>query len=364
MHAVDSDTHFFEPLSLWRDYIEPAFREGVPRLVEHRGRLLLNVDETCYPASPVHAGLASLYLPDGGPTDAIREIQRTSVDPSSRLARMDRVGTFAEVIYPTLAMMGASEIRDPALAQAHARAYNRFAATHSAANPQRLRCAMIAPLNHPKQAAAEIEFARTQLGLGVLMATFSAPGDFALSSSDLDVVWATAQDFDVTVTFQDSSLAAGPTTSGLQRAHTWRILYLAAHVVEAQLGLADLILGGVLERFPRLRVGMHETHLTWIPSWLQLLDERFAAKRPGSVTPSESYRRQCFASAFPDEPGVRGFIESLGTANLVFSSDWPHRDLVPGTDPDWVGTVLRRDDLSPDEAIAALETNANQWFCI
>lgn len=362
MQAVDSDTHFFEPPGLWHHYLDAAHRSQAPVLVERGERLLLEVDGVAYPAAASHAGLGSLYRPDGEPTDAVAEAQRISTNPTERLARMDRVGTHAEVIYPTIGMMGANAIRDPGLAAAHARAYNRFAADIAAGDPDRLQCAMIAPLNHPQQAAAEVRHARGELGLTVLMAGFSAPGGHALSSPEMDVVWGTAQDLDVTVTFQDSSLSAGPTTSGIARAGTWRMLYLAAHVVEAQLGLADLILGGVLARFPRLRVGMQETHLTWVPSWLRLLDERFGARRPLTMLPSEHFRSQCFTSAFPDEPGVREYVDAVGAANLVFGSDWPHRDLVPGSDPEWVAEVQRRDDLDPAEAEAALVDNPRQWF--
>ncbi|HRD99764.1 MAG TPA: amidohydrolase family protein, partial [Ilumatobacteraceae bacterium] len=237
-----------------------------------------------------------------------------------------------------------------------------YAAAFASADPRRLRCAMIAPLNHPVQAAAEIAFAHDQLGMTVLLASFTAPGARSLSSPDLDVVWAAAHERAITVTFQDSSLSAVPTTSGIARAKTWRMLYLATHIVEAQLGLADLILGGVPDRFPALRFGMQETHLTWLPSWLQLLDERFGHRRQPSVRPSDAFRRQFFASGFPDEPGVRRFIDEVGGRNLVFASDWPHRELMPGTDPNWTAEVLRRNDLSAAEAVAALETNPNHWF--
>ena len=361
MRTIDSDTHFFETVSLWSEYIEPQFRDRVPRLVERGRRLLLDVDGVVYPTSPTHSGLASLYHPDGRPTDAVSANQRLSIDGPARLARMDRIGTFVEVIYPTLGMMGHSAIGDPRLAAAHARAYNRFAADFCSADPQRLRAAMIAPLNHPSTAAEEITFAHS-LGLGVLLASFTAPGDRSSSDPALDIVWETCADLGITVTFQDSSLAAGPGTTGIGRATTWRLLYLSAHVIEAQLGIADVILGGVVERFPRLRIGMQETHLTWIPSWLKLLDERFGKRQPLTMLPSEYFRRQCFACAFPDEPGVDDYVDAVGVGNLVFASDWPHRGLMPGADEDWAVEVMRRRDLTADEAVAGLWANPQRWL--
>ena len=364
MRPVDSDTHFLEPVDLWDTYADPAWRHAAPRFVPDGERLLLCVDDTTYPASAAHAGFGSLYRPDGVVRDDVWELHAASIDASSRLARMDRTSTAAEIVYPTAAMAGMHAIGDAEHAAAHARAYNRFAADVTSPAPDRLRAAMIVPLNHPHEAARELVHAREQLGLSVLLASFVAPGPFVLSSPELDRVWATAADLDVTVTFQDSSLTAGAATSGVARAATWRMLYLSAHVVEAQLGVADLVLGGVLDRHPTLRIGMQETHVRWLPSWLALLDDRFPPRRADGVPPSEAFRRQCFVAAFPDEPGVRELVDAIGADNLVFSSDWPHRELAPGNDPDWVRVVEARAELTHDEIGCALDANPRRWFGI
>ena len=362
MRSVDCDTHFFEPIDLWREHSDPAWRDSAPRLVVDGDRLLLCVDEVAYPASSAHAGLGSIYRADGTVTDSAWDLHVASIDPVQRLGRMDRTGTDVEIVYPTVAMMGMHSIRDPLHAASHARAYNRFAASVTAESPDRLRAAMIVPLNHPTRAVAELVHAREQLGLGVLLVSFTAPAPYTLSSPELDIVWAAARDLDVTVTFQDSSIAAGERTTGLARATTWRMLYLASHVVEAQLGLADLLLGGTIGRVAGLRIGIQETHVRWLPSWLTLLDERFGRRRGATPLPSESFRDHCFVAAFPDEPGVREFVDAVGPDNLVFSSDWPHRELVAGTDPQWVAAVSGRTDLRREEIDRALDANARRWF--
>jgi hypothetical protein len=50
------------------------------------------------------------------------------------------------------------------------------------------------------------------------------------------------------------------------------MLSLCGRVVEAELALMDIILGGVLHRFPKLRVGFAEAFVAWLPSWLALMD--------------------------------------------------------------------------------------------
>jgi aminocarboxymuconate-semialdehyde decarboxylase len=265
----------------------------------------------------------------------------------------------AEIVYPTLAMMGHSAVRDPDLAAAHARAYNRFASER--AHP-RVLPALICPLNHPQQAIDEMEHAAAELGLGVLLMTAVPPPGLAWSSRALDGLWSAVADLDLTVTIQDSSLSAGAGSTGMRGEHSWRLLYLGAHVVDAQLALADLLVGGVLARHPTLRIGLQETHVSWLPGWLRLLDERFAPRRGDDVLPSERFIANCFVSAFPDEPGVQELVSSGGGGNLVFASDWPHRALDPSADPDWVRVVQARTDLDRATTGVALATNPRRWF--
>ena len=44
------------------------------------------------------------------------------------------------------------------------------------------------------------------------------------------------------------------------------------------------------------------------------------------MAPSEYFKRQCFASAEPDEEPVKYVVDYLGNDRLVFSTDFPHGD--------------------------------------
>ena len=355
--AVDCDSHFLEPPGLWREHLDPAFRADAPELVDSGGRLLLAVDGAAYPRNPVHAGLASLYRPDGTPTDAAAPFAHASTSPEARLSRLDGSGTAREIVYPTLGMVGASSIRDPALAAAHAVAYNRFAADRAVAG--RVSPAMIVPFNHPGAAVGVLAHGR-RLGLTVLRASSTPPAGTSLGDATLDPIWAAAQDLDVTVTFQDSTISATAATAAMERASSWRLLYLGAHVLDAQMAMAEVILGGIATRFPGLRFGWQETHVRWIPAWLRLLDDRF--RRPGIEAPSDVFRRRCFVSAFPDEPGLADHVAEVGAGGLVFGSDWPHRHLFAPTADDWPAEVRARPDLDEPTAEAALVANPRRWF--
>src|SRR5262249_60210656 len=57
-------------------------------------------------------------------------------------------------------------------------------------------------------------------------------------------------------------------TAGAERFDRYCLFHLHAHPMEQMTAAASLILGGVLERHPRLRVGFMEAGWGWGPYWL------------------------------------------------------------------------------------------------
>jgi predicted TIM-barrel fold metal-dependent hydrolase len=109
-------------------------------------------------------------------------------------------------------------------------------------------------------------------------------------------------------------------------------LHLAPHTY-----LTALVMGGVLERHPRLRVGFIELGALWAAHWCELADEqadrnwkrRFAGTL--SLKPSDYVRRQVRVTPFYKEPTAT-LIERHGFEDVVvFSTDFPHTE--GGTDP-------------------------------
>ena len=93
----------------------------------------------------------------------------------------------------------------------------------------------------------------------------------------------------------------------------------------------SLTSGGVLQRFPNLRVGLLEGNCGWAPWLFHRLDEHWEwvgdkdapeLDRP----PSEYFRSNCFLSVEADELPVRYYVDWFGDDNIVFSTDYPHGD--------------------------------------
>jgi predicted TIM-barrel fold metal-dependent hydrolase len=91
-----------------------------------------------------------------------------------------------------------------------------------------------------------------------------------------------------------------------------------------------MIFDGVLERFPRLRVGVIEQGAIWVPSWLRQMEaavEAFTRHeeriRALSLRPTEYVRRQVRFTPYPTED-VGWIIEQSAPELCMFSSDYPH----------------------------------------
>jgi len=93
----------------------------------------------------------------------------------------------------------------------------------------------------------------------------------------------------------------------------------------------SLCAGGVLERFPRLRVALLEGNCSWAPWLMHRLDEHYEwvgwyEARDLSKKPSEYFRENCFVSVEVDEATVTHCRDWFGDDNLVVSTDFPHGD--------------------------------------
>jgi predicted TIM-barrel fold metal-dependent hydrolase len=119
----------------------------------------------------------------------------------------------------------------------------------------------------------------------------------------------------------------------------------------------------VLQRHPALRVAFLEANCSWVPWLLWRMDE--CHELEGDVVmadlempPSEYFRRQCIVSVEPDEAPAALTIASIGSDNIVFSTDYPHTD---SRYPDSVETFLEL-DLSDDDRQKILWDNCARFY--
>jgi len=108
--------------------------------------------------------------------------------------------------------------------------------------------------------------------------------------------------------------------------------------------LSHMLIGGVFEKFPNLKFSMTEQGVKWVLETLHKLEVQFSAvsDRPWlemfvkqafdklTLRPSEYFARNCFVGASTIRPGEVQPALGLGPGNVMWGSDYPHRE---GTAP-------------------------------
>jgi len=124
-----------------------------------------------------------------------------------------------------------------------------------------------------------------------------------------------------------------------------------------------MMLGGVFDRHPGLRVIQCEIRTDWLPSTLAHLDavyERVRGQVPAKRRPSEYWHDNWFASqSFPAKIEVE-MRHEIGIETLTFGRDYPH---VEGTWPntfDWMSGVF--EGVPDNEVKMLLGENAVRFF--
>jgi predicted TIM-barrel fold metal-dependent hydrolase len=95
--------------------------------------------------------------------------------------------------------------------------------------------------------------------------------------------------------------------------------------------LVSMIGGGVLDRFPRLRVAFLEANCSWAP-WLigRLQDqyEDYVGRHEIALARRvrDYFLENCVVSVEADEEAAHLYVEHFGDDNVGFSTDYPHPD--------------------------------------
>jgi predicted TIM-barrel fold metal-dependent hydrolase len=218
--------------------------------------------------------------------------------------------------------------------RANARAYNRFVADVCGDAADRLFGVAHVLLHDPAWAVEEIRRVRAD-GLRLAMIAPAPVDGKPLSHADFDPVWAACSDEGVAPVFHVSEFESplhpawrtGEQEEGEQLFDSI-FLYLAPAVA-----LANLILNGVLERFPRLRLGVVELTASWVPHFLLHIDgaSDFYTQRHGAPfhaladRPSNYFLRQVRVAALPYEMPNR-LVPKVGETTYMLGSDWPHAE--------------------------------------
>ncbi len=332
LSVVDADGHLCEPARLWEDNLPPRLREQGIRLRwnEQTGYDECLVEERmATDRGLVGLGNAGESFDEFGRGRHYEDLNPAGFDARERVKVLDAEGIDVAVMYPGLGLkLGA--IRDQDLAVESCKVYNDWLAEWCAQSRDRLVGVGALPLQDPKRAAEEARRI-AQLGLKAGFARPNAYNDRPLHHRAYTPVWEALSETGLPIAFHPAGLSDMPGASralgGLMAPGTHHALIL---LIDQQMTLSNLVYGGVLERFPELKVIVLECGGGWIAHWMDRLDEfleSYGWATPNlSLTPREYFRRQCWVSFDPGERTAPLLWPLIGADRITWASDFPHSD--------------------------------------
>lgn len=275
-------------------------------------------------------------------------LRQDFTDVEARIAAMDRAGVDTQVLsswidftaYALEAEVGAR----------YARMFNEMLAATRDLHPDRFLALCTVPLQSSTHACAELRHAVDRLGMvGAEIAT--TIDGVELDDRSLDGFWATAQELGCLVLIHPYQPLAGRNVS------RYFLGNLVGNPAESTVAVAHLIFGGVLERFPDLRVCVVHGG-GFLPYQSGRLDRGYEAVASRTAThltrpPSEWLRRLYFDTVLHAPPVLRALVDLVGADHVVLGSDYPFEM----GDPDPVGTVQAIPGLSDEQRRRILRGN-------
>ena len=342
---IDVDTHVTETADLWVDRLPARFRDDGPRVEQdERGRdwWMIGGKRAVKIGLTATAGVGDMKEPPSGYSD----VHPGAFDADARLKYMDEMGIWAMVLYPNVGGFGAQEflrLGDPELMLACVRAYNDWQTEWASADARRLLPITSTPFWDIDAAVTEVQRCAAMGHRGILFTgdpqSFGQP---VLGDAHWDPLWSVAVECDLPVSFH---IGSGNMEGGLSREKMktyGRMATFAELSVNMFMNngsqLCDLLMSGVLARFPEIKFVSVESGIGWVPFVLEAMDYQFKGNRVREerpdleLLPSEYFARNVYACYWFEQTAPRHLIEAVGVDNILFETDFPHPTSLYGDD--------------------------------
>jgi len=315
--TITGDTHGGAPIEVYRDYLDPEHRDD------------FDAWRSSYRnPSKKHLGTK----------------KSKNWDSAERRADLEADGVVAEVIFPNTVppfyerAFHVSPLPSPEQYprwQAGIRAHNRWMVDFCSEEPERRAGIGLIHLNDIDEAVKDVEWiAKSGLRGGVLL-PLPAPDDVHLKplyAPEYDRLWAAIQDCDLVM--NQHSGQGSPRYGKAQGADALWVLEMPFFI---QRGFCQLILGGVFERFPKLRFILTESGCAWAPGLLRRMDALHVGMKMGMMgevdysksktltePPSFYAKRNCwYGASFPSPQDIKG-RDVVGVDRILWGNDYPH----------------------------------------
>jgi uncharacterized protein len=345
---IDADTHVTETPELWTRRAPANMRDRVPRIetgADGTQRWVLGKSEGMVVGSDNRDVLETQGITTAGglgsfknPPKSFEEMHPGAYDPKARLKYMDEMGIWAMVMYPNIGGFGAQEflkLDDPELMLTCVQIYNDWQTEWASADSRRLLPITSIPFWDVAAAVKEVRRCAATGHRGILFT--GEPQSFGqplLGDSHWNPLWEVAVELDFPISFHIGSGAMPASAvkdriAAYGRAATYTMGAIALLLQNGR-QISDLIMSGVLARYPTIKFVSVESGIGWIPFVLEAMDYQFHGnnvreERPEfDLLPSQYFARNVYACCSFEQTALPRLIDEIGADNVMFETDFPH----------------------------------------
>jgi predicted TIM-barrel fold metal-dependent hydrolase len=336
--VVDADVHVTPPPTFWAQYLSPKFRDRAPT-VESEGEFDYIVFEGERRKVNLMQSQAGREFDQYKNSGKLSDMRVGGWMPKQRLDDMNRDGIDKAVIFGG----GPLQTGDLDLHMDSFDAFNRWQSDFCADSDGRLFAAAFLPMVNAEHTISMMRAARQRGDVAVNLPAFpqsldkftkkdsiwqamtgDVTGNRQYRDVEFDPLWAAAVELDMPITFH-----LGARVSRFKD----KINFLPDIVMgkPAMLEVVGIMIyGGVFDRFPKLRIGLIEAGVGWIPWAANYMDRTWQMQRHWTECtikhpPSYYFDQNVYASFISDPIGVE-LRHHPGGKNIMWSSDYPHSE--------------------------------------
>ena len=349
--VIDADSHNMPDGFLDDEDARRRFRSRWPRLVaDAAGRSWVNFPEREFQLTAHQRTLPSELFagrrPPGYRDSTVRE------------AWLDDAGIDMQVLVPSPSPYAYAV--EPELGLAMAQAFNNALAQQIERHPGRFIGLAVVPMQDVVAAIEELDRAVGELGIHAPLIISNVNGR-NLSDYEFWPFYKRVEELGVPLIIHANRFET-PGPAGLERLGHMHLDNALGFLFEGTLAITSLIMYGVLDMFPRLKVGVLETGAGYLSYLMDRLQEVYEGEIFGGITPAydqevkdlirkppEQYMDQlwvCF-NVGAERRNVAPQVARFGADRFMVNSDYPHG--LGGTGEGMADVVRDLDDLTDGE---------------
>ncbi len=347
-NIISSDSHLEVRPESWHHRVPEEYRSRAPRIIRQSDGGDAFLIEGVGPTENPQDLFAGKTPQQWKPFQLRYDETAGTGSAEQRIKEQDIDSVDAEILFPSQ-VGGPSlwrNIADDKVYKAMIRGYNSWVIEeYCATNPDRLIGLGVIPWTNVEDALEELNFCKKAGFKGVCLGVYPSAKNYP--SPEDDKFWAAALEMKMPLTIHVSLNRSGPRAGQplikwpkeppeLIRKIGRRSLLdrVYRYGLDPAVTPSQMVISGLFDRFPDLKFFQAETHIGWLPFWLESADlqynrnihwtQEYLGYEPLKRLPSEYVRDHFYWSLQGEVHGIQKLRHDIGVDKLLWATDFPH----------------------------------------